>query len=855
MPTLSGKTLVADDQPLANANVVAYNSADNTIAASGTSNAQGEYSLTVAGPGPFYLVAYVAGPPFRAGTTRRDLAGETDIVLAATVQSLWTGVPTQDGAVLSVKLNSADTANSTRVAVSTSSDLSSPTYTSAVAPDATYRVAKHIITGKQPDTEYWYAVEVDGQLDTASKGRFKTLPASGPANFSIVLGGCAENTNDAAFAAINALDPKPLFLLAVGDFQYMDISNPSTSQYHAAFDTTLARAVRKTTHSQIPTVYMCDDHDFGIDNSTGRDASNVARSLRAVWLDFFRKRVPAVTASSTVTDTAHYSFVVGRVRFVVSDLRSDKTAQSAADDANKTMMGAAQKAWFKAEITAAKNAGQLVAWVNSVPWASGSDTDTWSGYRTERTELSDFIKAEGMTGKVCILSADMHALAIHHGADYATSGGAAIPIFQAGPFNRLSSHKGGPYNSGPYPAAGQNVTQYGVMDVVDDGANLTVTWTGYSADGTPRMTHSFTPLGVAAPATAPAKMAAPTATAGNGQATVVLVAPDDGGSTITGYTVVSNPAGGVDQQAGTTALVRTITGLANGTAYTFTATATNGVGTSPASDPSDPVTPVAPSGEASTFQATGGTITEPGDGYRYWEFLGNDTLNVTQEGVVEYLAVGGGGGGSGGNSSAAGGSGGGEVKQDSMTIPVGAHAIAIGPGGAASGSNSVGGAGGSTSIGSLVTVLGGGPGGSSAAAAPAGYASGGGEGSTDNGPASGTSGKGYAGGQGYVSSTQAERAGGGGGGAGGPGGNASAGQAGHGGPGVTVWGREYGGGSAGSTQGSGAGISTHRAGTSKTASISPTAAAANSGSAGGASCNAVAPRAGGSGIVIIRAKL
>lgn len=776
---------------------------------------------------------------------------------AATVQSLWTGVPKTDGAVISAKLNSTNTANSSRVAVSLASNLSSPVYSSIVAPDPTYRVAKHNLSGLQPNTEYFYGVEVDGTLDSTAVGRFKTLPAAGPANFSIVLGGCATNTDDAAFAAINALNPKPLFLLAMGDFQYMDITAPTTANYHTAFDTSLARTVRKVTHSQIPTVFMWDDHDFQTNDATGRDASNAVRSFRATGLQFFRDRIPAIPASSTATDTAHYSFVVGRVRFVISDMRSDKTLQSATDNSSKTMMGTAQKAWFKAEIAAAKAAGQVVAWMNSVPWvvSATAGADDWGGYTTERAEISNYIKAQAMTGKVFILSADMHALAIHTGADYATGGGGAIPVFHAGPFNRACSTKGGPYTYGPYPASGSTVVaQYGVMDVNDDGTTLTVAWRGYSSNGTIRMSHSFTPIVAAPVATVPAKMDAPTATAGNGQAEVSLSAPSDGGSAITGYTVTSVPAGGVDSAAGTTALNRTITGLQNGTSYQFSATATNDVGPSTASDLSNAVTPAAPA--ATGFQATGGVITEPGDGYRYWTFTSTANLVVSQAGEVEHLVVAGGAAGSSGNTSAPGGGGAGGVRDSDteglLAIPSGTHTVTIGAGG--TGIAAGGGTKGSnSSIGSLITAIGGGTSGYSSTAPTTGGSGGGGgnAGGTSTG-ASGTAGQGNAGGNGVDSSgTQANRSGGGGGGAAGPGSNGVVGTGGSGGPGRTIWGRSVGGGGGAASQGATQGAATHGGGTGSKSGAAGNGAANTGGGGGGAALNQRSGD-GGSGIVVIR---
>ena len=86
------------------------------------------------------------------------------------------------------------------------------------------------------------------------------------------------------------------------------------------------------------------------------------------------------------------------------------------------------------------------------------------------------------------------------------------------------------------------------------------------------------------------------ATAGNSQATLMFTAPsDNGGARITSYTITATPVGGgtAVTATGSTSPI-TVTGLTNGTAYTFSATATNSVGTSSASSVSGMLTPILP---------------------------------------------------------------------------------------------------------------------------------------------------------------------------------------------------------------------------------------------------------------------
>ncbi len=81
------------------------------------------------------------------------------------------------------------------------------------------------------------------------------------------------------------------------------------------------------------------------------------------------------------------------------------------------------------------------------------------------------------------------------------------------------------------------------------------------------------------------------ATAGDGEATVAWSPPaSDGGSDINGYTVTSEPDG-VSVTVGPGATQAVVTGLTNGTSYTFTVVATNVVGDGPPSAPSNAVTP------------------------------------------------------------------------------------------------------------------------------------------------------------------------------------------------------------------------------------------------------------------------
>lgn len=397
-------------------------------------------------------------------------------------------------------------ATTARLAVTTD-----PTYTtgltySSATTQTSNGVCKMTVSGLTADTVYYVAAEGDGSLLSGGRGSFRTDPASGvAANFSLAFSSCQFTVpTSAAFGAIKnrtGAYGSARRLIHMGDMHYRDWADTAVradviSQW---FDT-INNSVVANMLSTVPTTYCWDNHDWGgVDSdSTNGAGSAIASAFREMW--------PHYALPATDSVGAWQTWVIGRVRFIQIDPRSQRVPRTDPESSSKTMLGTEQKAWFKARL---QDPEPVKIICGNMYWRSegGAAGDRWSSYSTEWNELTTFINStSGVTGRVYVLFGDTHALCADDGSTSTTGG---IP--QAG---------GAPLQQGALPTTGETWSQgyytdetgaviqcYGWLDITDTGSVITIDYQGITAlDGVTQVSMTTTIPTLAGP-TAGAEMA------------------------------------------------------------------------------------------------------------------------------------------------------------------------------------------------------------------------------------------------------------------------------------------------------------------------------------------------------------
>lgn len=347
--------------------------------------------------------------------------------------------------------------------------------------------AKHVWTGLLPDTEYRYFIKSEDNGQIFWEGAFKTYNDK-PFSYKIAFGSCAETGSESTVFQTIA-DQNPLFFMATGDLHYEDIGDNCAVRFEEAYQKTFMSRSQQWLYKKCPFVYIWDDHDFGPNNA---DSSNPCKKEA---FSQYKRSIPHYPLSMPDSTAAiSQQFEAGRVTFILSDLRSQKTRpvfQECERIKKGEVFGSESHLnWFKNALIQAKNKGNVVVWVSSYPYINApggpnykcSERDNWGGFPEERADVADFIKNNDI--QVLVLSGDAHMVAIDDGtnSDYATGGGAPLRVFQAAPLDRPGSYKGGPYSQGYSRENGQ----FGMMEVKDNGGKeICISWYAKNKDGNP----------------------------------------------------------------------------------------------------------------------------------------------------------------------------------------------------------------------------------------------------------------------------------------------------------------------------------------------------------------------------------
>ncbi len=323
-------------------------------------------------------------------------------------------------------------------------------------------IGRLALTGLVPDTSHEVTVRVAGRV--LGPHRVRTAPrAEDPRPVRVAVS--ADYDPDPLFASglLGALiAAEPEIVISIGDFPYTDNGPPAMTvpEYRARHLETRLHPPVRALHEACGMWAIYDDHEVRNDWDGRTRLDEPARYAAAlqVWDEFFPQRAAA-----------------GEVRYrrwrwgahlecFLLDCRRFRSANTAVDDARKTMLGAEQHRWLIDGVTSSTATFKLI--LTSIPLDHGAGDDHWASFTTERDAmLAELIGTPG----VLFASADQHWFAAHRHAF-------GVREMQIGP---LARGLGTPPPAVPgvlFRAVRYNA---GLIDIAGDQLTLT----GLGADG------------------------------------------------------------------------------------------------------------------------------------------------------------------------------------------------------------------------------------------------------------------------------------------------------------------------------------------------------------------------------------
>ncbi|MGF1591223.1 MAG: alkaline phosphatase D family protein [Pleurocapsa sp.] len=380
------------------------------------------------------------------------------------------------------------------------------------------QIATFHLSDLKEDTIYHYVIIANGRrYPRQGTLQFKTVKVNQPYSFAIACSACAGGTisqffslgvsNSKVFDTIcqykyqaeTGQDTNLALFIHMGDLHYRNdlafigLKEDYLDDYRHNYDLVMNQPRQRNLYQNIPLAYIWDDHDYGTNDSDG------SYPLKYIASQAYREQVPCYPLAETLDElkgqgAIYQSFVIGRVRFIMTDSRFH---QDSLDDLNNlapSLLGNVQRKWLFEQLKIGKQQQQnnregLTIWVNSIPWIADQNeaSSSWNKFAQERKQIANWLK-ENKIDKLLMLSGDAHMLAIDDGRkstanSYATGGGGSFPVIQVASLDSKASYKGGPYNgknyminsavkssNGAIPGKGQ----WGVLNFFDDGNKIEV---------------------------------------------------------------------------------------------------------------------------------------------------------------------------------------------------------------------------------------------------------------------------------------------------------------------------------------------------------------------------------------------
>lgn len=358
------------------------------------------------------------------------------------------GAVTETSAVVLVKTYSPE--QEVKIELFTQNDVENSIYSESTKSLAeNYNYIKIPINNLKPNTTYYYRAIVNG-YPSKRWNSFQTFPGEKEYSFSFGFGSCQQSSYSVPDPEIFPLIANDTlrFFIQLGDWTYPDTTQKKYGYRFNEKKDLLEKSYQSKYNnnypfvsevlSQMPVVYVYDDHDFAANNSDGNDPAKD----NSIW--GYKTFFPHYELKNP-ENGIWQSFTFGDVEFFVLDMRAQRNPEKDAFDedgnfnspsghsilAGYEINGVNQKEWL---FNALKNstakwkvivssvlfnpAYAKVTEVDSIPedikWLPTDVADKWAGYPEDVNSLLNTIITNNIKN-VFVISGDTHSSFIDDG--------------------------------------------------------------------------------------------------------------------------------------------------------------------------------------------------------------------------------------------------------------------------------------------------------------------------------------------------------------------------------------------------------------------------------------------------------